>query len=418
MTCISPPVIVVRISPLRHDGGKAAKPPTATPQPSPPLRHSRVFSPLRHSRALPGNPVLHSRVFSPFRHSRALPGNPVLHREHHPGFPPAGENDGDGECDSHSLPSVMMAAKPKTPNGYAATLSPHPSFSGPARESRLSFIQSVVILALPRQAGNPPLMSPPSVMLAHFLPSVILGPCPGIQSVTQQCESPPWIPAYGEHDGREASEHPVRHFRASFLPLSFPRISFCRHSRALPGNPVLKQEHHPGFPPTARMTAGRPASIQSVILPLPRQAGNPPPSSSPSVMLAYFLPSVILGPCPGIQSVTQQCESPPWIPAYGENDGREASEHPVRHSRASFLPLSFPRISFCRHSRALPGNPVPKQEHHPGFPPTASMTAGEASEHDVPVVLSPSSSCVFPPAVILGPCPGSAASHWLPHMPL
>ena len=337
MTCISPPVIVVRIFPLRHDGGKAAKPPTATPQPSPPLRHARVFSPLRHSRALPGNPVRHARVFSPLRHSRALPGNPVLHREHHPGFPPAGENDGDGECDSHSLPSVMMAAKPKKPNGYAATLSPPPSFSGPARESRLSFIQSVVILALPRQAGNPPLMSPPSVMLAHFLPSVILGPCPG---------------------------------------------------------------------------------IQSVILALPRQAGNPPPSSSPSVMLAYFLPSVILGPCPGIQSVTQQCESPPWIPAYGENDGREASEHPVRHFRASFLPLSFPRISFCRHSRALPGNPVLKQEHHHGFPPTASMTAGEASEHDVPVVLSPSSSCVFPPAVILGPCPGSAASHRLPHMPL
>ena len=58
----------------------------------------------------------------------------------------------------------------------------------------------------------------PMAIPAVSFPSVILGASPGIQA------------------------------------LLLSRLFFRRHSRALPGNPVLHCEHQPGFPPSARMT--------------------------------------------------------------------------------------------------------------------------------------------------------------------
>ena len=91
--------------------------------------------------------------------------------------------------------------------------------------------------------------------IAHFLPSVILGPCPGIQAL--------------------------------------PSLSSVRRE--------ARREHQPGFPPSARMTDW--------------EAGE---------NIAHFLPSVILGASPGIQA------------------------------------LLLARLFFRRHSRALPGNPDPQ----------------------------------------------------------
>ncbi len=60
----------------------------------------------------------------------------------------------------------------------------------------------------------------PMAIPAVSFPSVILGASPGIQA------------------------------------LLLSRLFFRRHSRALPGNPVLHCEHQHGFPPSARMTDG------------------------------------------------------------------------------------------------------------------------------------------------------------------
>ena len=103
-------------------------------------------------------------------------------------------------------------------------------------------------------------------------------------------------------------------------------VSFCcRHSRALPGNPVLGRIHRTGFPPSARMTAGE-GDGHSYLL--------------ARMTCACLLPSLSCG--------------------------------------CVLLP-SLSGVSFCcRHSRALPGNPVLGRIHRTGFPPSARMTAGRA----------------------------------------
>ena len=83
----------------------------------------------------------------------------------------------------------------------------------------------------------------PMAIPAVSFPSVILGASPGIQA------------------------------------LLLSRLFFRRHSRALPGNPVLHCEHQPRFPPSARMTEGE-------------------ANGHSRVCLSF---SVILGASPGIQ---------------------------------------------------------------------------------------------------------------------
>ena len=112
------------------------------------------------------------------------------------------------------------------------------------------------------------------------------------------CEQQDWIPAFGENDGGEGKG------REGPFPVSCVSF-FFRHSRALLGNPVLIGNNRTGFPPSARMTAGRvptkaPDLMGSPLVLVSRTKGADLTASPPSALLPP--PSVILEPCSGIQS--------------------------------------------------------------------------------------------------------------------
>ncbi len=144
-------------------------------------------------------------------------------------------------------------------------------------------------------------------------PSVILGASPGIQALPS---------------------HPLP-------PPSFS--SLARESRSSVGNTSLDSRL------LARMTDGEGEGHSRGVFPLRHSRGIPGNPGPP------FLP---------IRQAGNPPRTPTWIPTFGENDGRgmwlflspSFSGHP-RESRPS---LSVSCVSFFRrHSRALPGNPVP-----------------------------------------------------------
>ena len=125
--------------------------------------------------------------------------------------------------------------------------------------------------------------------------------------------------------------------------LLFPTF-FLRHSRGIHGNPVLSYVRLPS-PVTM---AARPQKTQ-------RLRRNFPSFRHSRASLSF---SVILGPCPGIQSFSGKDQD--WIPAFGENDGGEGmARMTAGKGRAASLQsdLLSPTF-FFRHSRGIHGNPV------------------------------------------------------------
>ncbi len=121
------------------------------------------------------------------------------------------------------------------------------------------------------------------------------------------------------------------------------------------------------------MTAGRPASIQSVIL-------GPCPGIQSCHVCVFLSPSFSWPPresSPGPHSGSppsarmtgeRQRQEQDWIPAFGENDGGEGKGHSRCRACFSFAVILFPSFSWPpRESSPRP---------HSGFPPSARMTAG------------------------------------------
>ena len=128
---------------------------------------------------------------------------------------------------------------------------------------------------------------------------------------------------------------------ACVLP-SLSCVSFCcRHSRALPGNPVLGRIHRTGFPPSARMTAGEGDGHSYLLARMTCVCLLP---SLSCVRVAVILVRVFL--LPSFSGLARESSSwantQDWIPAFGENDGGEAMVIPAyrREQRSGFPPLA------------------------------------------------------------------------------
>ena len=250
----SSPVICASSFP-RPDGGKAAKNLTATPQ----------------------FPVLSSfsRLSFFFRHSRALPGNPVPNCEDQDWIPAFGENDG-GEGKAR-----MTAGRGRAASLQSDLLFPTFFF----RHSRgihgnpvLSYVRlpsPVTMAARPQKnlTATPqfPVLSSFSRLSFFFRHRRAL---PG--NPVPNCEDQDWIPAFGENDGGEGEGKG----KGRVIP-GVVRVFFLR----------------PSFSVILVASTG----IQSCpMCVFPRPDGGKA-AKNPNGYAAISRPFVIVAPCPGIQ---------------------------------------------------------------------------------------------------------------------